>query len=82
MNEAHGVSLPGEPPMPWTLTGFADQAGPELGDQIALFGDLGLRWLDLRSAWGPTSSPSTTIRSRKPKGSSTPPGSRSRRSRR
>ncbi len=52
MNEAHRGSLPGEPPMPWTLTGFADEAGPDLGEQIALFGDLGLRWLDLRSAWG------------------------------
>ena len=37
---------------PWTLTGFADEVGFELGDQIALFGDLGLKWLDLRSAWG------------------------------
>ncbi len=52
MNDAHGVSVPSEPPMSWTLTGFADEVGPDLGEQIALFGDLGLRWLDLRSAWG------------------------------
>ncbi len=52
MSETHGVSVPGAPAMPWTLTGFADEAGPDLGEQIALFGDLGLRWLDLRSAWG------------------------------
>ena len=52
MNDAHGVSVPSEPPMPWTVTGFADEVGPDLGEQIALFGDLGLRWLDLRSAWG------------------------------
>ena len=36
----------------WMLTGFADEAGPGLGEQLSLFGDLGLRWLDLRSAWG------------------------------
>ena len=36
----------------WTLTGFADEVGPDFAEQIALFGDLGLGWLDLRSAWG------------------------------
>ncbi len=52
MSEAGGPSAPGAPTMPWTLTGFADEAGPDLGEQIALFRELGLRWLDLRSAWG------------------------------
>jgi sugar phosphate isomerase/epimerase len=36
----------------WTLTGFADEAGPDLAEQIALFSELGLTALDLRSAWG------------------------------
>lgn len=36
----------------WTLTGFADEAGPDLAEQVALFSDLGLTALDLRSAWG------------------------------
>lgn len=52
MSEGGGLSAPDAPMMPWTVTGFADEVGPDLGEQIALFGDLGLRWLDLRSAWG------------------------------
>ena len=46
------TSMSRPPAEPWTLTGFADEAGPDFGEQIALFAGLGLRWLDLRSAWG------------------------------
>ncbi len=45
-------TVPPRPDIGWILTGFADEAGPDLVEQIALFGELGLSALDLRSAWG------------------------------
>lgn len=36
----------------WTLSGFADEIADELDTQIALVTDLGLRFIELRSAWG------------------------------
>lgn len=35
----------------WTLSGFADEISPDLDEQVALLQRLGLRYLELRSAW-------------------------------
>ena len=36
----------------WKLTGFADEISRDLDEQIALLNQLGLRYVELRSAWG------------------------------
>lgn len=36
----------------WTLTGFADEVSPDLGEQIALLSKLGIKFVEFRSAWG------------------------------
>jgi sugar phosphate isomerase/epimerase len=36
----------------WTLSGFADEIGPDVDEQCRLLGELGVRYLELRSAWG------------------------------
>lgn len=35
----------------WQLSGFIDEISPDLGEQLALAGDLGLRFVELRSVW-------------------------------
>ena len=35
----------------WTLSGFADEISPDLDEQVALVTELGLRYIELRSAW-------------------------------
>jgi sugar phosphate isomerase/epimerase len=35
----------------WTLSGFADEISPDLDEQVALVTTLGLRYIELRSAW-------------------------------
>lgn len=35
----------------WTLSGFADEIGPDLETQCAVLDELGVRYLELRSAW-------------------------------
>ena len=35
----------------WTLSGFADEISPDLDEQVALVTRLGLRYIELRSAW-------------------------------
>ena len=35
----------------WTLTGFADEIGPELGLQLETLASLGIRHLELRAVW-------------------------------
>ena len=35
----------------WTLSGFADEISPDLDEQVALVTSLGLRYVELRSAW-------------------------------
>jgi len=36
----------------WTLTGFADEISHDLGEQIDLLNELGVRHVEFRSAWG------------------------------
>ncbi len=36
----------------WTLSGFADEISPDPGDQTTLLRELGMSWLEFRSAWG------------------------------
>lgn len=36
----------------WTLTGFADEVATDFAEQLKLLSALGMRFLDLRSAWG------------------------------
>ena len=36
----------------WTLTGFADEIGNDFGEQLSVLSELGIRHLELRSAWG------------------------------
>ena len=36
----------------WKLTGFADEISRDLDEQLALLNQLGLRYVELRSAWG------------------------------
>lgn len=36
----------------WTLTGFADEIAHDLGEQIELLNKLGIKHVELRSAWG------------------------------
>jgi sugar phosphate isomerase/epimerase len=36
----------------WTLSGFSDEISPELAEQASLLGELGLSYLEFRSAWG------------------------------
>lgn len=36
----------------WTLSGFADEIGPDLDLQLQVIDELGLRYIELRSAWG------------------------------
>jgi sugar phosphate isomerase/epimerase len=36
----------------WTLTGFADEIASDLVDQLKVVNELGLRFLEFRSAWG------------------------------
>lgn len=38
--------------MAWTLTGFADEISRDLGEQIELLGELGVKHVEFRSAWG------------------------------
>nr|NLI49812.1 sugar phosphate isomerase/epimerase [Propionibacterium sp.] len=38
--------------MAWTLTGFADEIGRDLGEQIELLNTLGIKHVEFRSAWG------------------------------
>ena len=38
--------------MAWTLTGFADEISPDLGEQIQLLTALGIKHVEFRSAWG------------------------------
>lgn len=33
----------------WTMTGFADEISPDLGEQVALLAELGIRHIELRS---------------------------------
>ena len=35
----------------WTLSGFADEISPDLDEQVALVTSLGLKYVELRSAW-------------------------------
>jgi sugar phosphate isomerase/epimerase len=35
----------------WTLSGFADEIGPDLNDQLEVVADLGLSYIELRSVW-------------------------------
>ncbi|MDX6256021.1 MAG: hypothetical protein QOJ11_2355 [Frankiales bacterium] len=35
----------------WTLSGFADEVSPDLDEQCALFAELGIGWVEFRSAW-------------------------------
>jgi sugar phosphate isomerase/epimerase len=35
----------------WQLSGFIDEISPDLGEQLALVGELGLRFVELRSVW-------------------------------
>ncbi|GAB2600524.1 sugar phosphate isomerase/epimerase family protein [Pseudactinotalea suaedae] len=35
----------------WTLSGFADEIGPDLNDQLEVVVDLGLSYIELRSVW-------------------------------
>ncbi|MDX6203034.1 MAG: hypothetical protein QOE24_2766 [Frankiales bacterium] len=35
----------------WTLSGFADEVAPDLDEQCALFTELGIGWVEFRSAW-------------------------------
>lgn len=35
----------------WTLSGFADEISPDLEEQAQLLDQLGIRWIELRSAW-------------------------------
>jgi sugar phosphate isomerase/epimerase len=35
----------------WTLSGFADEISADLDEQCALFNELGIGWVELRSAW-------------------------------
>jgi sugar phosphate isomerase/epimerase len=35
----------------WTLSGFADEISPDLDEQCGLFVELGIGWVELRSAW-------------------------------
>jgi sugar phosphate isomerase/epimerase len=35
----------------WTLSGFADEISPDLDEQVTLVTGLGLRYIELRSAW-------------------------------
>lgn len=35
----------------WTLSGFADEISPDLSEQVRVLRDLGIRWIELRSAW-------------------------------
>jgi sugar phosphate isomerase/epimerase len=35
----------------WTLSGFADEIDPDLAHQCAVLNDLGIRFLEFRSAW-------------------------------
>lgn len=36
----------------WTLTGFADEIGADFAEQLEVVARLGLKYIDLRSAWG------------------------------
>ncbi|SME92246.1 sugar phosphate isomerase/epimerase [Cellulosimicrobium cellulans J34] len=36
----------------WTLSGFVDEISPDVGTQCVVAGELGLRFVELRSAWG------------------------------
>ncbi|GAA1896726.1 sugar phosphate isomerase/epimerase family protein [Lapillicoccus jejuensis] len=36
----------------WTLSGFADEIDPDLVTQCRVLTDLGITWVELRSAWG------------------------------
>lgn len=36
----------------WTISGFADEIAPDPVEQCRVLSDLGLGWLELRSAWG------------------------------
>ncbi len=36
----------------WTLSGFADEIADDLDEQIALVTELGLKYIEFRSAWG------------------------------
>lgn len=36
----------------WTLSGFADEIAPDLETQCRVLADLGIRFVELRSAWG------------------------------
>src|SRR5919108_6506752 len=35
----------------WTLSGFADEISPDLDEQCRVLADLGIRFLEFRSAW-------------------------------
>lgn len=35
----------------WTLSGFADEIAPDLDEQLALVTELGLKYIELRTAW-------------------------------
>src|SRR5262245_65877840 len=36
----------------WTLSGFADEISPDLEEQCEVAKELGLRYIEVRSAWG------------------------------
>jgi sugar phosphate isomerase/epimerase len=36
----------------WTLSGFADEISPDLGLQCSVLNELGIRFIEFRSAWG------------------------------
>jgi hypothetical protein len=35
----------------WTLSGFADEISPDLDEQCRVLTDLGIRYIEFRSAW-------------------------------
>ena len=35
----------------WTLSGFADEIDPDLDKQCAVLNDLGIKYIEFRSAW-------------------------------
>ena len=36
----------------WTLSGFADEISPDLEEQCSVLDELGIRFIEFRSAWG------------------------------
>jgi hypothetical protein len=45
----------------WTLSGFIDEISDDFSVQCKIASGLGLRHVEVRSAWDPTSSTSTPV---------------------